>query len=561
MSSSAASDSARRERPEPASMRPSAIAPSSSRTRIPATLSVLQAGAGSSASTSMSVSVYATSLRSRHSLYGTEDRIVLDLGSSVWKVGFSGEAAPRACLSVRALLGALPGHSDNERQLWTLDQNEPGPLVWKIRENRTKRCLRRVWHDILMVDSRSRKVVIVDTALQSVKIKEMIARILFENLQVPSISYAPACVLSSMACGTVTGLVVECGNLETSIVPVFASRPMFQSMLSTTRAGQKLARRLGSLLLLFGSYAKPPSTLNSSARPTISRIPPEVLSDDLLQEMVSRLCYVGNADRETFEAVLEPERMLVDDEVDELLDRDATFLRRYEKRYAVSSAASTIAFPIPNFGKPAATGGVGRGWIQVPGWVRERTAEVIFESGDEDELSLVELILECLNNLSIDLRKVMVSNMIVSGGTAMLPGFLPRLDDALRTALAEAHPVSPPPSPLPESERAETLSHARTTRRLSAFRSRSRFAALAPLEPHVAILNNPASHPTDGHQNEKSGMAPAFAPALLPWIGGSLVGALKSGGVELFREAWDSLAEQTSVTGFIPDWTRPVECV
>lgn len=36
---------------------------------------------------------YATTRR--HSLYGTEDRIILDPGSRIWKVGFSGEGRPR----------------------------------------------------------------------------------------------------------------------------------------------------------------------------------------------------------------------------------------------------------------------------------------------------------------------------------------------------------------------------------------------------------------------------------------------------------------------------------
>ena len=31
----------------------------------------------------------------RHSLYGTEDRVVIDPGSRIWKVGFSGEGRPR----------------------------------------------------------------------------------------------------------------------------------------------------------------------------------------------------------------------------------------------------------------------------------------------------------------------------------------------------------------------------------------------------------------------------------------------------------------------------------
>lgn len=41
---------------------------------------------------------YATTRR--HSLYGTEDRIVIDPGSRVWKVGFSGEGRPREVFSV-----------------------------------------------------------------------------------------------------------------------------------------------------------------------------------------------------------------------------------------------------------------------------------------------------------------------------------------------------------------------------------------------------------------------------------------------------------------------------
>jgi len=31
----------------------------------------------------------------RHSLYGMEDRVVIDSGSQIWKVGFSGEGKPR----------------------------------------------------------------------------------------------------------------------------------------------------------------------------------------------------------------------------------------------------------------------------------------------------------------------------------------------------------------------------------------------------------------------------------------------------------------------------------
>lgn len=54
----------------------------------------------------------ASSSRSRHSLYGNEDYLVLDLGSRVWKVGFSGESSPRAVFDIAAETGS---------ELWDFD--------------------------------------------------------------------------------------------------------------------------------------------------------------------------------------------------------------------------------------------------------------------------------------------------------------------------------------------------------------------------------------------------------------------------------------------------------
>ena len=48
---------------------------------------------GATSSTVYSSPHYQTTRR--HSLYGTEDRIVIDPGSRIWKVGFSGEGRPR----------------------------------------------------------------------------------------------------------------------------------------------------------------------------------------------------------------------------------------------------------------------------------------------------------------------------------------------------------------------------------------------------------------------------------------------------------------------------------
>lgn len=114
------------------------------------------AGAGSILTSSPH---YTTSLRSRHSLYGTEDRVVLDLGSRIWKVGFSGEPQPRECRSVASELaqeragrrtGLPTGARTDENEddsFWALEKAEPSEEEWLIREERVKRLLRKIWFE------------------------------------------------------------------------------------------------------------------------------------------------------------------------------------------------------------------------------------------------------------------------------------------------------------------------------------------------------------------------------------------------------------------------------
>lgn len=129
----------------------------------------------------------------------------------------------------------------------------------------------------------------------------------------------------------------------------------------------------------------------------------------------------------------------------------------------------------------------------------------------------------------------------------MLPGFIPRLQSEIARLLApHSQPTTPPPpeSPSPPlSPTTPTVSNmafrgrsfsnaipspAPPSRASGASGSRHRYdpyAMLRPLAPFIAILNNP-SPPT--HKSTiaqaSAGKAPAFAPAALPWIGGSLAG-------------------------------------
>jgi actin-related protein 10 len=103
----------------------------------------------------------------------------------------------------------------------------------------------------------------------------------------------------------------------------------------------------------------------------------------------------------------------------------------------------------------------------------------------------------------------MASSILVSGGTAMLPGFIPRLHaeilravEPLPTSLRQStHPDRSPPPPY------------------------DKYGLLRPLLPYFAILNNPNPLPTTTERAAvNSGKAPAFTPATLAWVGGSLAG-------------------------------------
>ncbi len=156
--------------------------------------------------------------------------------------------------------------------------------------------------------------------------------------------------------------------------------------------------------------------------------------------------------------------------------------------------------------------GTGLGTLVIPGWIRERAAEVLFEGGDIDESSLAELILNVLLKTPRDLRKTLACSILVTGGTAMLTGFIPRLRaEILRT-------IQPP-----------TTGRRNQRRPVIAGKPLppvyDRFESLRPLVPYIAILNDPSPLPaTSGRAAANAGKAPAFAPSLIAWVGGSLAG-------------------------------------
>uniref|UniRef100_A0A3B4WGU4 Actin related protein 10 n=1 Tax=Seriola lalandi dorsalis TaxID=1841481 RepID=A0A3B4WGU4_SERLL len=64
--------------------------------------------------------------------------------------------------------------------------------------------------------------------------------------------------------------------------------------------------------------------------------------------------------------------------------------------------------------------------LHIKGSIRDSVMEILFEQ-DNEEKSVASLMLDALVKCPIDTRKVLSENLVVIGGTAMLPGFLHRL--------------------------------------------------------------------------------------------------------------------------------------
>jgi len=222
---------------------------------------------------------------------------------------------------------------------------------------------------------------------------------------------------------------------------IFAARPLFPHLRTTPLAGARLTSHLRALLLLFGTYLPPPTSLSAAANIPASnrstRVPQEVLTDDVIEEIKTRCCFVGDAlgssidmrgttpsvdesseldippsdstqsesefSRAGLDSNISSERASSEFSVvsglpvpnaDNQSLRSENHLQALATMYTRHSTATQLQMRVvPPISQQA---GTGRGTLIIPGWIRERGAEVLFEGGDVDESSVAEVILDAL---------------------------------------------------------------------------------------------------------------------------------------------------------------------
>ncbi|GAC99114.1 actin [Pseudozyma hubeiensis SY62] len=568
---------------------PSATVPSRSSTSAHLSASSTSRTANSSISSQNYTTAYTGATR-RHSLFGTEDRVILDIGSRYSKFGFSGEPRPRVIVPSVSFSQPSTSYLHLDTSSTQTDAHNVGEALWDLdfercaddQLRRGKRALvlaqltqllRNAFTQHLMVDPKQRKVLVVEHPMLPTSIKELIFLVLFNNLQVPSVAFVPSPLLSLLAVGRITGLVLESGYLESTLTPVYYGRPMTSHVASTTRAGKRLNARLRHLLLRHGRFVAAQASLQDSSKSLRERthtIDPSLLTDDRLEQIKAKALFVSSYDPDLSGL----EDLFSDLEVESAESRQGLEALQAEsaastrQRYSSISTATPFTFAVtpdsvdPNgtasviqsiSAPPSSTsstlsgasrGAQASGVIAIPGWVRERAAELLFESGNDDDPGLIDTTVRAISKLPIDLRRVMCENVLVSGGTAMLPGFANRFRTQLAMAIEKAEQ---PGGTLSIDKHVSYRSKANGEVKYSVERS--------SLHGSVAVMNDPwpdTSRTEQGNgtggsnQTNQGGSAPAFAANLLPWMGASLAGALKTTPLNaVTREAYDEATKAT----------------
>jgi actin-related protein 10 len=166
-------------------------------------------------------------------------------------------------------------------------------------------------------------------------------------------------------------------------------------------------------------------------------VPEEVLTDTVIEEIKTRCCFVGDGLDSDARHVPTPRDELMETDIapsdasqsesefshlgsnassqqessefsvvshlhaSKSDHRSENHLQALADMYTRQSTATDIQMRVvPPIAQQT---GTGRGTLIVPGWIRERAAEVLFEGGDVDEGSVVEVILDSLLKVTLNL--------------------------------------------------------------------------------------------------------------------------------------------------------------
>ena len=313
--------------------------------------------------------------------------IIIDNGSGIVKGGFGGDTIP----SIRMQCFVGPSIF-NTRSVFSIDEQPTVGSESPITDgviNREDMTL--IWDHIFSslpherdrpIQSSEHPILMTEPIRNPPKNKENLVEYLFEHYSVPSFLIANDCVLGLFGSGRITGFTLDCGENLTQFAPVYEGHTITYATIRQSYGGKQLTEAFTTLLQREhrSAYEHTLDQLNYS-------------------ELKKKHCYVC----QNFETEMKKQML-------ELQNQDQS------------------EYTIPDIiGKSP---------------VRFKTGEILFnpsldlKADVSNQLKIFPLDQACyfsIQNIDYELRKSMYSNIVLSGGTTMLPGLNDRLKLILKS--------------------------------------------------------------------------------------------------------------------------------
>lgn len=203
----------------------------------------------------------------------------------------------------------------------------------------------------------------------------------------------PQHLVSLATLGLSTALVLDAGYKEAISIPVIEGVTVLDAVQYAPLGGKSIHYRIMDELMQRRATIREKNVENVITEP---------LDENLLEDIKVRTCFVA-----PFERGVKLSRQKIEYE-----DTDVS---------AISGPPNDIKYPID-----------GDKVLNIPGPLRESVCEVLFEMYG-DEQTIPTLIIDAILKCPVDTRRQLASNIIIIGGTSMLPGFKHRLLMELRS--------------------------------------------------------------------------------------------------------------------------------
>lgn len=336
--------------------------------------------------------------------YGGDEigALVLDPGTHATRAGFAGEDTPK-CL-IPSTYGLVPTKAKKFYGDGTI--HVPRPEM-EVREYMHEGAVRDfdaasdVWSHVFAEGLRTEvgesPLMITEPAWNTAANRERTMEVAFETMRVPASYLLKGVVAAAFASGKSTALVVDIGHGVTSVTPVYDGLVLKRGMQKQAFAGAALNSLVDELfnereLEVPPHFAVKKKGAQETGEGATVVMSPEGLTNSFLSAERTRIV------EEFKESVLQ---------VHEATYNELTAQQRPQRIFELPTGRQEV-FRAERFKIP----------------------EALFTT-DDNHTSIQEMIKTALNSTEIDVRPILLQNIIVTGGSSLIPGFENRLQTEL----------------------------------------------------------------------------------------------------------------------------------